>query len=212
MIDNENIKRREQFYFEKPSLKRKEAIIAYLNEFVENHSDINGSGSLDSIYDGYTFESALERCLNMEQDEYARSLERCNSKTFLLIREYDDRIIGMLNLRWNLTEYLKKFGGNIGYSIRPTERKKGYNKINLYLGLLEAKKLGLDKVILDCTVTNVGSDKTIRALGGVLERCEIDPYDGELTNVYSIEVEKSLEKYKNIYEPFIFKDKINIIQ
>ena len=57
--------------------------------------------------------------------------------------------------------------------------------------------------MLDCSVSNLGSDKTIQALGGVLERCEIDPWDNELTNVYWINVAKSLKTYKKIYEPYI---------
>ena len=195
----------EKFYFEKPSIERKDEIIEYLDEFVKNNSDINGSGSLDKIYSGYTFEEALERCLNMENEEYAKSVGRCPGKTFLLIRENDNRIVGTINVRWNLTKEMLQFGGNIGYGVRPTERRKGYNKINLYLGLKEAKKLGLDKVMLDCSVTNLGSDKTIKALGGVLERCEKDPWDGEMTNVYWIDVNESLEKYKNTYEKFIAK-------
>ena len=59
----------EKFYFESPSLERKNEIIEYLDEFVEYGSNINGSGSLDKIYDGYTFEEALERCLNMENQQ-----------------------------------------------------------------------------------------------------------------------------------------------
>ena len=195
----------EKFYFEKPSIKRKKEIIEYLDEFVEYGSDINGSGSLDKIYDGYTFEEALERSLNMENEEYAKSVGRCPGKTFMLIRENDNRIVGTINVRWNLNKEMLQFGGNIGYGIRPTERRKGYNKINLYLGLKEAKKLGLNKVMLDCSVTNLGSDKTIKALGGVLERQGKDPWNGELTNVYWIDVNKSLEKNKNIYEQFIVK-------
>ena len=77
----------EKFYFEKPSIKRKNEIIEYLEEFVKYGSDINGSGSLDKIYDGYTFEQALDRCLKMEDEEYAKSVNRCPGKTFLLIRE-----------------------------------------------------------------------------------------------------------------------------
>ena len=50
----------------------------------------------------------------------------------------------MINIRTALNERLSKFGGNIGYGIRPTERRKGYNKINLYMGLIEAQKLGLE--------------------------------------------------------------------
>ena len=123
----------EKFYLEIPSLERKEEIIEYFNEFVECNSDINGAGSLDKVLYGYSFEEALDMCLNMKNEEYARSLNRCHSETFLLIRKNDNKIIGTINVRWNLTEEMKKFGGNIGYSIRPTERRKGYNKINLYI-------------------------------------------------------------------------------
>ncbi len=120
-----------------------------------------------------------------------------------MIRKEDNRIVGTINVRWNLNDEMKKFGGNIGYGVRPSERRKGYNKINLYLGLIEAKKLGLDKVMLDCSVNNLGSDRTIKALGGVLERCEIDPWDNELTNVYWFDVNETLEKYKKLYERYI---------
>ena len=42
------------------------------------------------------------------------------------------------------------FGGHIGYAVRPLERRKGYAKINLYIGLKEAHKLGLKKVMIGC--------------------------------------------------------------
>lgn len=190
----------EKFYLEIPSIERKSEIIDYVNEFVFYNSDMNGMGSLDRILDGYTFEQALERCLNMKDEEYAKKLGRCQSKTFLLIRCNDNRIVGTINVRWNLTEEMKQFGGNIGYGIRPTERRKGYNKINLYLGLIEAQKLGLDNVMLDCDVNNLGSSKTMEALGGILERTEIDPYDGILTSVYCFNVNETIYKYNDIFK------------
>ena len=196
----------EKFYLERPSFERKDEIIEYINEFVEYNSEINGTGSLDKIIEGYTFEQALARCLSMEDENYAKKINRCQSKTFLLIRENDNRIVGTINVRWNLTEAMKRFGGNIGYGIRPTERRKGYNKINLYLGMQEAQKLGLDRVMLDCDVNNLGSDRTLKALGGVLERTEVDPEDNILTNVYWFDVDNCLEKYKDRYESFISKD------
>ena len=150
-MNNNNLM--ETFYLETPSLDRKNEIIDYINEFVE-----------------HKFEQALESCLNMQYEEYAKKFGRCPGKTFLLIRKNDNKIIGTINVRWNLTEKVKQFGGNIGYGIRPTERRKGYNKMNLYL-----------------------------ALGGKLERTEIDPYDGILTSVYWINVDESLEKYKDEY-------------
>ena len=196
----------EKFYLEIPSLERKNQIIDYVNEFALYNSETNGMGSLRKILEGYTFEQALEMCLRMQDEEYAKKLGRCQSKTFLLIRENDDRIIGAINVRWNLPESMKQFGGNIGYGIRPTERRKGYNKINLYLGLIEAQKLGLDRVMLDCDVNNLGSVKTMQALGGKLERTEVDPSDGILTSVYWFDVNETIVKYQNV-----FKNNLDII-
>ena len=187
----------ERFFLERPSIERKEEIIEYINEFVEYNSDINGAGSLDKILEGYTFEEALKRCLNMEIKGFS---ERCQSKTFLLIRENDNKIVGSINVRWNLNEEMLKFGGHIGYGIRPTERRKGYNKINLYLGMIEAQKIGLEKVMLGCDVENIASNKSIEALGGELERTEVDPYDGILTNIYWLNVNDTIYHYKKTYE------------
>ena len=186
----------EQFYLELPSKNRKEQILDYINEIIKYNSETNGLGALAKIIEGYSFEKALEMCLNMQNENYAKSLGKSQVKTFLLIRSSDDKMIGSINIRWNLTEYMKKYSGNIGYGIRPTERRKGYNKINLYLGLIEAKKIGLDKVMLVCETNNLGSSKTIEALDGILERKEIDPNDGLLTSYYWIDVNTSINNYK----------------
>ena len=60
--------------------------------------------------------------------------------------------------------------------------------------------------MLDCEVSNIASSKTMKSLGGVLERSEIDPYDGILTSVYWIDVNASLKKYKNTYDKHIIED------
>ena len=151
----------EKFYLEMPSPERKEDILSYLHELDEYNSDTNGIGSLRRYFEGYTFEQALEMCLNMQNEEYAKKHGKCPSKTFLLIRENDDKVVGAINVRWNILPEMLQFGGHIGYGIRPTERRKGYNKINFYLGLIEAQKLGLDRVMLDCDVNNIASDKTL---------------------------------------------------
>lgn len=119
--------------------------------------------------------------------------------TYFLIRNEDDKIVGMINIRSPLNEELKRSGGNIGYGIRPTERGKGYNKINLYLGLEKCLELGLDEVLLDAAVENPASWRTMEALGG--ER--ISEYeDGKHGKCYkyTINVSSSLDKYKDTYE------------
>ena len=197
----------EKFYLEIPSINRKNEIIEYINELVANNSETHGIGSLDLILEGYTFEEALERCLNLENEEFAKKINKNQSKTFLLIRVTDNKIVGIINVRWNLRNEMLQFGGHIGYGIRPTERGKGYNKINLYLGLKVCKEYGIDQVFMDADLDNPASWKTMEALGGERTR---QYYDGENAHCevvdYNIDVKKSLEKYRN-FEECIFDDK-----
>ena len=110
----------EKFYLEIPSIQRKGDIVDYINEFVTYNSDLNGMGSLDKILDGLTFEEALTRCLNMQDEEYARSMHRAQTKTFLLIRVIEIKVIGKICVWWNLPNEMVAFCGNIGYGISPS--------------------------------------------------------------------------------------------
>lgn len=194
----------EKFYLENPSMERKNDVIEYMNEHVKYNSAINGTGSFDHVLEGETYEECMDRYYKIQDNEYAKSIDRCPSKTYFLIRKNDNKLIGMINIRHHLSPKMLVHGGHIGYGIRPTERRKGYNKINLYLGLLKAlEEFNLDKVMLDCDVKNLGSDKTIQALGGVLERTDIDDYDGVLTNVYWINTKDSIRKYKDVYQKYM---------
>lgn len=192
----------EKFYLEVPSLSRKEEALEYIKEHEDYQSDMNGDSGLNHCPDDYSYEEWLVEIEKKKNREYAYSIGRVPGEVYYLIRESDDKIIGMINIRYDLTPEMMEFGGHIGYGIRPTERRKGYNKINLYLGLLRAKELGLEHVMLDCTTENIGSNATIKALGGVLTRTAIDPWDEMLTNVYWIDVAKSLKEYQAEFEPY----------
>jgi len=199
-----NQQKEERFYLEEPSLERKEEAMEYLQEHVENNSELYGTGGMDKCLQGLKYDDWLINIEKRKDEEYAKNMNKCPGKTFFLIRTTDNKIVGMISIRYNLTKEMLEWGGHIGYGIRPTERRKGYNKINLYLGLIEAKeKFKLDKVMLDCSADNIGSNKTIQSLGGVLERSEIDPTDNTLTNVYWINVDESLEKNYQKYKKYI---------
>lgn len=181
-----------------PSLDYKEKAIDYINEFIEYNSEINGSGGLHRYLDNY--EGWL---LKLDDDRKCiANAQRVPADTFFLVREEDDKILGMINIRYVLNENLKDFGGNIGYAIRPTERKKGYNKVNLYLGLLKCQEHGVKEVLLDCDKENLGSSKTMQALGGKLvrERYIKNAYCDGIVQDYVIDVDKAIEEHKNIYE------------
>jgi predicted acetyltransferase len=68
-----------------------------------------------------------------------------------------------------LNDFLLKQNGHIGYFIRPSKRKMGYGKKILQLGLLEAKKMGLPKVLITCDEDHFASQKIIEANGAILE-------------------------------------------
>ncbi len=93
----------------------------------------------------------------------------------MLVRTCDDRILGMIDIRHYLNEYLKNYGGHIGYSIRPTERRKGYAKEMLKMALSKCRELNIYRVLITCIERNIGSEKTILANGGVYEDTVFEP-------------------------------------
>lgn len=196
----------EKFYFEEPSLERKEDALDYLKEHIDYKSDINGTGGLNRVSEEYSYEEWLKDVIKSQDEEWAKSVGKVPATTYFTIRESDNKIIGMVNFRHSLNERLRKVGGHIGYGIRPTERRKGYAKIQLYLALLEAQKLGLDRVMIDCVNTNIGSEKTILALGGELEGEVYDEVNDRTMRNYWINVDESIEKYKDIYGKYISKN------
>ena len=95
---------------------------------------------------------------------------------FIAVRENDNRIVGVIDLRHNLDNpVLSEWGGNIGYTVRPDERRRGYAVQMLRLVLEKCPALGLERVMVTCNDTNPVSEKVIRACGGVYERTvEVD--------------------------------------
>lgn len=186
----------ERFYLETPSMDRKKDALEYINEFYEYKSSINGVGALHKYMDNY--EGWLDKLYIEENSEVTERM--VPALTYFLVRESDHKIVGMINIRLALNENLRKLGGHIGYSIRPTERNKGYNKINLYLGLKICDEHGIKEAFLDADLDNPASWRTMEALGGK----RVKEYFNEQTQTiivdYIIDVKNALEKYKEFYD------------
>lgn len=89
-----------------------------------------------------------------------------------------DHFIGRLSIRHRLNAKLEKFGGHIGYELRPSERGRGYGTLILRLGLEWARKIGLKRAMLTTDVTNERSIRVIKANGGELQdRLQIEGRD-----------------------------------
>lgn len=182
----------EKFRFEVPGIDRKDDAIEYINEFYEHNSDINGAGGLHRYLEDYQgWLDHLEERANMKPND-----EKVPSRTFFLVRERDNRIVGMSNIRLALNDKLKEYGGHIGYAIRPTERGKGYNNINLYLALKVCDQHGIDIVFMDADLDNPASWKTMEAFGGKRVREYFDDHEAHCMVVdYNIDVKKALSDY-----------------
>jgi predicted acetyltransferase len=84
--------------------------------------------------------------------------------------------VGAISLRHRLTDVLLTWGGHIGYSVRPSARRRGYASQALAMMLPVAARLGIDPVLVTCDTDNVASRRTIERNGGVYE----DTREGKL--------------------------------
>ena len=99
-----------------------------------------------------------------------------STSTYWLMNEDYSRMLGAVNIRHGLTDYLRFRGGHIAYFIHPLERKKGYATQMLSLGLDKCRELGIEQVLITCSKSNIASARTITNNGGVLHS---EDFDGE---------------------------------
>ena len=110
------------------------------------------------------------------------------STQFLAIRESDGALVGMIQVRHEIesSHYLKNYGGHIGYSVRPGERRKGYATQMLAQALAFCRELGIREVLMTCWPYNIGSKKAIIANGGIFESEQYEPYEKDMFHRYWI--------------------------
>ena len=157
----------------KPDLSYADEIIKYKEESLAESPIINGSAGLDrfSSIEVWLEELKKRSC----EDTVPKGL--VPSSTYLAVREKDNYIVGMIDIRHYLNKYLTQVGGNIGYGVRKTERNKGYAKQMLKLALEKCKELKIKKVLITCDEDNIASEKVILSANAKLE--DIRNVDGE---------------------------------
>lgn len=148
-----------------PTIEHKIAAEDFKNEFFENQETvINGS----ALFDQMEYEQWLELNTNNREGKIVNN-NWVPATTFFAVRKNDAKIVGMIDIRHNLqNDFLAQYGGHIGFSVRPGERKKGYGAEILKMGIEYAKSLGIKKLMLGCFSDNLLSIKTIEKCGGKL--------------------------------------------
>lgn len=157
-------------------------ISAYRKCMLDADSSMDGTSGLQNYPSA---EDWLQHVRSMEKPETCPT-HLVTATLYVCRRKTDGRIVGMIDLRHRLNEFLAEYGGHIGYSTRPDERRKGYAKWMLAHVLDEARQLGLSRVLVTCDDDNEGSRRTIEANGGVFERTA--SLEGEILRRYWIEL------------------------
>ena len=163
----------EKIILVKPNLSYADEIIKYKEESLKENPLINGSAGLNRVS---SIEDWLEELKKRSREDTVPE-GLVPSSTYLGIREKDNYIVGMIDIRHYLNEYLTQVGGNIGYSVRKTERNKGYAKRMLKLALEKCKELKIKKVLITCDEDNITSEKVILSANAKFE--DIRNVDGE---------------------------------
>ena len=151
----------------RPTEAMKEQAIEFRQEFFE-HGEfvINGSELFDKT-DDYT-----EWCRSIDANTKEETVNPNWVITDTFFAVDDDRIVGIIDFRHTLNDFLKDLG-HCGYSVRPSERRKGFATEML-------------RQLLD----NEPSVKTIIRNGGVYERSF--EFDGEQADIYRIAVNSEI--------------------
>ncbi len=146
---------------------------------------------------GESYDQLLEPLLN-HLPTYLRRVEQMargislpagivQQTVYWLIRD-DTTIVAMGRLRHYLTASLEKEGGHIGYTVRPTERRKGYGTVLCARLIEEARsKLKLSRILITCDTDNVASARIIVKNGGKFENEVISDWSGKPVSRYWID-------------------------
>lgn len=163
------------FILIRPTSEYASQIIEYRQEFLDAGDSMDGTGPLRRFENP---EEYIKICAEYEDPTTIPS-HLVPATQFFFIRKSDNKLVGMIQIRHRFNDYLEKYAGHIGYSVRPSERRKGYAKEMLRMTLPFCREIGIDKVMITCIDGNIGSEKTILANGGVYEYTIHEPNENE---------------------------------
>lgn len=166
----------------RPTIEWKEKALEYRKEHFQNGEEIIYGSELFDKTESY--EEWLSS-VTLNTNPQTVNENWVVTDTFFAIRKSDDKIIGMIDLRHTLNEFLKDLG-NCGYSVRPSESKKGYATDMLFQLLQTAKEAKMKELHISVEKENTASIKVILKNGGIYERSF--SFENETADIYKIEL------------------------
>ncbi len=169
-----------------PTLDDYEKLKEYVIEHYSNHEkSISASNGLTNMKYKEWVEK-VNRNSKIADDEWG--------KYYLYLVFDNNRLIGLLNIRFDLTDTLRNRYGDIGYGVRPSERRKGYATKILHYALEICKEKNMSEVILGCYEKNLGSNKVIQKNGGNLFKTDIENI--KLSDEWTVTLKSNYYKIK----------------
>lgn len=154
---------------------------AYKRAFETAGDSMDGTGSLRTAQDMAQW---LQTCRDFKRRETTPP-QLVPTTQLIYVRPADHALLGMLQVRHELNDYLRLYAGHIGYSVHPRHRRQGVATRMLAAALPYCRQLGLERVMVTCNVENEGSRRTILHNGGVYEGDSVEP-DGQRVQRYWI--------------------------
>lgn len=175
----------------KPTMEYAEDIMQFRQEILDakDPDAFAGCGNLEECT---TAQQWIDTISLMENQETCPE-GRVSANIFIAVRTSDNKIVGVIDLRHHLgNPVLSLWGGHFGYIVRPSERKKGHAREMVRQNLEKCKELGLHEVMITCNRSNIASERTILANGGVFEKEVL--VDGEFTKRFWVTITESMLK------------------
>lgn len=151
----------------KPNVALHEEWLQAHREWPDEHQDGSGLANDDEVDSAEGFAAFVTRLQDEADEAKALPAGRVHCSYWWITE--GQTVVGAVALRHELNDFLRDAGGHIGYSVRPSARRRRLASWGLAQALRQASAMGIDQVLLTCTIDNEASRRTIESAGGVLE-------------------------------------------
>lgn len=162
-VSGEMQKEDDELIFVEPTMDYAEEIEAYRKEMLDAESSFDGCFSMKRLSDTKEY---VDSCINWSNPRRPADKHGVWGNVLMCIRKSDGRMVGCMQVHNVLNERMQKYTGHVGYSVRPSERKKGYATRMLAKAKDFLSTFGFEEIYASCLTDNEGSRKTILANGG----------------------------------------------
>ena len=155
--------RDDELLFIEPTMNYADEITAYRQEMLDAGSPFDGCFSMKRMPDPQEY---VDYCIGWANPSREAGGQGAWGNVLLVIRKSDMKMVGCMQVHSVLTQWMKDFTGHVGYSVRPSERRKGYAKRMLAKALDFLETFGFEEINVSCLPENTASKKAIIANGG----------------------------------------------